>query len=194
MVNYRKFAQVVIILIVGGLSLVLAGGLWKGKGAKKSHDAPRTDPSHSEMKLTDIEFTEMEQGKRFWTLRASEATFRHDEQVTYLKSVHLTFHLENDEGEVILESRDGVLHAGTKNIELRNDVRAGLPRGYTISTNKADYDHQRRTVSSDDAIRVFGPAGEIDGKRWAYTISTKTASLVGVKAMLVGAKIRLDKK
>lgn len=193
MVDLRKFAQIVIILIVGGLSLVLAGGLLKGKSIKKSQEAPQSDSAQSEMKLTDIEFTEMEKGKQFWTLKASEAVYYHDRQVTHLKSVHLTFHLDNDEGQVILVSREGILHAGTKNIELRDDVRATLPRGYTLTTDSADYDHQRRTVSADCAIRVYGPAGDIDGKKWEYQIGSRTASLAGVRASLVLSKLKLGK-
>ncbi len=193
MLNIRKFAQIVILLIVGGLSLVLAGGLLKGKIVKKSQEAPQPESSQSEMKLTDIEFTEMEQGKQFWTLRASEAVYFHDRQMTKLKSVHLTFHLENDEGEVILESSEGVLYSGTKNIELRKDVRATLPRGYVLLTDSADYDHLRRMVSSESAIRVFGPGGEVDGSKWEYQIGSRTAHLAKVKASLIMSKLRLGK-
>ncbi|MFZ2447022.1 MAG: LPS export ABC transporter periplasmic protein LptC [Syntrophobacteraceae bacterium] len=194
MFNSRRIAQVVIILIVAGFSLLLAAGLWKGKERKGKQEAPQAPASHTEMKLTDIEFTEMEQGKRLWTLRASEASYFHDQQKTYLKSVHLTFYLENDEGEIHLESSDGVLHAGTKSIELRKDIRVNLPRGYVMTTDKADYDHQRRVVSSDHAIRLTGPGADIQGKRWEYRMTDSAASLVGVKASLVGAKLRLEKK
>ncbi len=193
MLDLRKFAQIIILLIVGGLVLVLAGGLLKGKSVKKSMEAPQPESAQSEMKLTDIEFTEMEKGKQFWTLRASEAIYFHDRQITKLKSVHLTFHLENDEGEVILESNEGVLHAGTKNIELRNNVRATLPRGYVLLTDSADYDHLRRKVSSESSIRVFGPGGEVNGNKWDYEIGSRTAFLAKVKASLIMSKLQIGK-
>jgi len=111
----RKIVQVLVVLIIGSLSLLLAAGVWKGKTQKKQ-EVPEAAPVDAEMKLTDMEFTEMQQGRKFWTLHASEAQYFQDQQKTLLKAVQVTFFIEKTGEEVCIESREGILYAGTKNI------------------------------------------------------------------------------
>ena len=125
--HFRRIVQVLVALVIVGLSIALAAGIWGGKPQKVKEDAPKeTGTPNPEMKLTDMEFTEMQQGKKFWTLCASEAKYFQDEQRTALKTVHLTFHMEKDQ-DIQVESKQGTMYAGTKDIELRDSVRATLP-------------------------------------------------------------------
>ncbi len=177
---------------MSGLSITLAAGIWKGKAARTVHETARAPVSDSEMKLTEMEFTEMEQGKRFWTLHASEATYLHDQQKTILNSVHLVFYLDDGE-QIQVESKKGILHAGTKKIELRDSVQVALPRGYVLTSDQADYDHQRKVITSDHPIHLSGPGVEMDGRTWSYRLGDQSGSVAGgVKASLVGARLNLD--
>lgn len=195
MLNARKIIQGLIIAVIVGLSVFLAAGVWKGKVQQNRKAEPTPVTSDAEMKLTDMEFTEMQQGKRFWTLHAEEAKYFQEQQKTSLKAVHLVFYLDDKGEEMQLDGKEGIFYAGTKNIELREEVRATLPRGYVVTTTKAVYDQQKRLISADEPIRLTGPGIEVEGNRWAYSISENTASLDGgVKASLVGAQIKLDKK
>jgi LPS export ABC transporter protein LptC len=193
MVHFRKIVQILIALIIVGLSLALAAGMWRGKSQKVKEVAPpETCAPDAEMKLTDMEFTETQQGKRFWTLCASEAKYFQEQQRTALKTVHLTFHLEKDQ-EIQVESKEGIMYAGTKNIELRDSVRAILPDGYVMTMDRAFYDHQKNLVSSDVPIHISGPGVELEGNTLEYKIPDHVATLSGgVKASLVGAEIKID--
>ena len=188
-----RIAQAFILLVIAGLSLVLVVGMWRGKAHKNQQQVAQTCPTDPEMKLTDMEFTEMQHGKRFWTLCASEAKYFQDEQKTFLQSVHLTFYLDKGGEEIQLYSKEGVLHAGTKNIELHGAVRAELPRGYVVTMDKALYDHQKRLVWSEVPVNISGPGLDLDGKNWEYKIPEQTALIGGgVHASLVTSKLKLD--
>jgi LPS export ABC transporter protein LptC len=193
MIHFRKTAQTLIVLIIVGLSLALAAGIWRGRSQKgKDAETQQTSATDGEMKLTDMEFTEMQQGKRFWTLRASEAKYFQDKQRTALKTVHLTFHLDKGQ-EILVDSKEGTMYAGTKNIELRDSVKATLPDGYVMTMEKAFYDHTKKLVSADVPIHVSGPGVELEGNTWEYKIPDHVALLSGgVKASLVGAEIKMD--
>ncbi|HIJ68533.1 MAG TPA: LPS export ABC transporter periplasmic protein LptC, partial [Deltaproteobacteria bacterium] len=130
MISKGKLAQFFVVTVIVALILVLAAGIWKGKSRQMQQDAQQTCPADAEMKLTDMEFTEMQEGKRFWTLCASEAKYFQDQQKTLLQKVSLTLYLEKTGEEIHMESREGVLHAGTKDIELRGDIHVALPREY----------------------------------------------------------------
>jgi len=192
-ISHKKIAQGFIILVIAGLSLVLIVGIWKGKGPGSSARDSEPNISDSEMKLTEIEFTEMEQGKRFWTLRAAEAVYRQDKQQTFLKSVHMTFYLDNDE-EVRLESREGTFSTATKNVQLIRDVRANLPRGYVVTTQRVRYNHNKRTVASDQGIHLTGPGADMTANAWEYRINDRQGTASGkVDVSLVLPELRLEK-
>ncbi|MEN6438364.1 MAG: LPS export ABC transporter periplasmic protein LptC [Syntrophobacter sp.] len=178
---------------MAGLSLVLIAGIWKGKGPGSNPRDSGPIISDSEMKLTEIEFTEMEQGKRLWTLHAAEATYYQDRQRTALKTVHMTFYLDNDE-EVHLESREGIFNTVSKNVQLREDVRAKLPRGYVVTTERVNYNHSLRTVSSDKRIHLTGPGAQIQGNTWEYKINDRMGTANGeITVSLVLPELRLEK-
>jgi LPS export ABC transporter protein LptC len=102
-----------------------------------------------------------------------------------LKSVHLTFFLE-DGGEAYLESKEGALHAGTKDIELWNEVRATFPRGYALQSDRAYYEHQKSLVMSEAPIQVTGPEFILTGQRWEYRIPERKGMVEGdVRARFV---------
>lgn len=194
MISKVKLAQYSIIVVIAALSLILIAGIWKGKSRTVQKEAQQDVPADAEMKLKDMEFTEMQQGRRFWTLWASEAKYFQDEQKTLLTAVRLTFYLEKSDEQIQLESREGVLHAGTKDIDLTGNIRVRLPREYVVTTETAHYTHSSRVVSSDTPVHVSGPGLELDGQRWNYRIADHIAKVDGnVTASLVPGDLRIDK-
>jgi LPS export ABC transporter protein LptC len=174
----RKYAKGAVLITVLGLSAVLIVGIWKGKTRKEERATPGEGTSGAEMMLTDMDYTEMEGGKRVWTLNASEAKYYQNEHKSILTNVHLTFLLKDGE-EINLKSREGVLFAGTKNIELWGAVHADLPRGYKISTERVFYEHKNRRVSSETPVHLSGPQVRLDGARWEYIIPEYRAVIEG---------------
>jgi len=174
------------MLLAGTILLgsVLVFGIWKGSRQSREAEPGPAAPSESQMTLAGIEFTEIEQGRKSWTLKASEARYFQEEQKTELKEVHLVFYL-NDGQELLLTSGEGILYAGTKDMELRGGVEATVPRGYQLSSENAFYRHQQQRIHSEAAIQVKGPALELEGTRWEYSIADRRAVIEGgVKATL----------
>ena len=194
MISKGKLAQFFVITIIVALSLILVAGIWKGKSRPVQQEAQQACPPDAEMKLTDMEFTEMQEGKRFWTLCASEAKYFQDQQQTLLQKVHLILYLEKTGEEILLDSREGVLHAGSKDIELRGDIHVALPREYVLTTETAHYNHSSRIVESDDPVHISGPGLELDGDTWKYGISDHVAKVDGkVTASMVVNNLRIEK-
>jgi len=193
-ISKGKLAQFFVITIIVALSLILVAGIWKGKSRPVQQVAQQARPPDAEMKLTDMEFTEMQEGKRFWTLCASEAKYFQDQQQTLLQKVHLILYLEKTGEEILLDSREGVLHAGSKDIELRGNIHVTLPRDYVLTTETAHYTHSSRIVESGDPVHISGPGLELDGDTWKYKIADHVAKVNGkVTASLVVDKLRVEK-
>jgi LPS export ABC transporter protein LptC len=174
----RKLAQGLTLAFALGLTLVLIFGVWKGRSQKELQTVQTTDKSDAEMRLSDMEFTELQEGKRLWTIKAAEAKYFQEQQRTLLAKVRITFFLQNGE-EIQLESQEGALYAGTKNIELWDSVHAVLPGGYQLSTERVYYDHQKRTIASEAAVQLAGPDVQLEGRVWEYRIPENKAVVEG---------------
>lgn len=177
-----KFSKKIAWFSVLGCVLLVAvlavRGTWKAKNQKERQTTALDEASDAEMKLTDMEYTEMERGRRAWTLKAEEAKYYQDDQKTALSRVRLQFFLQDGE-EIQLESSQGVLHAGSKDIELSGQVHAVFPNGYEMSSEKATYHHKQSLISSETSILVTGPDLSLKGRHWKYDIPARRASLEG---------------
>lgn len=179
MIGSKKLFQGLALTFALGLAIVLMVGVWKGRSLKEQQSAGQTAAkSEAEMTLKDMEYTELQAGKRLWTIWAAEAKYFQEEQKTVLSTVRIAFFLESGD-EIQLESREGSLYAKTRNIELWDAVHATLPRGYRLFADRAFYDHQQHTISSESSIRLEGPDVQLEGKRWVYGIAEHKAVLEG---------------
>lgn len=193
MISRAKLAQVFILLIIVTLSAILAAGIWRKKVRPADKEAKHAASTEEEMKLKDMKFTEMQEGKRYWTLHASEAKYFQDEQKTLLQHVHLIFYLDKD-GLLQLTSREGVLYAGTKNIDLKGDIRVELPHDYVATLQTAHYLHDEKIVESGDPVHLSGPGLSLDGNMWKYRINDHIAEVDGkITASVVLGDLRIAK-
>jgi LPS export ABC transporter protein LptC len=194
MISRGKLVQVFILLIIVSLCVVLAAGVWRKKTQPVGKPAKQTAPAEEAMKLKDMKFTEMQEGKRYWTLHATEAKYFQDEQKTLLLNVHLTFYLDKAGEELQLTSKEGVLFAGTKNIDLKGDIRVQLPHDYVATMQTAHYVQRKKLVESGDPVHLSGPGLTLDGNMWKYSVNDHTAEVDGkVTASLVLGELRIGK-
>lgn len=185
MTRSRKVLKAAILVSAAALAVMLLIGMWQGHWQKERQSVQPPDPGDAEMKLKEMEYTELQGGKRLWTLKAAEAKYFQGEQKTLLSAVKVTFFLDSGD-EILLESQKGVLYAGTKSIEMWDAVQANLPRGYRLLTEQAFYDHQKQVIFSHSPIYLNGPDVEAQGENWEYRILESRAVFEGgVKGTLV---------
>lgn len=176
--------------LILGVLLLLSGvfvwGLWQGGRHKKELVDHDVEPLEAEMKLRDMEYTEMREGRRRWTIKAEEVRYFQDENKTVLTVVHLVFFL-SDGREVHLTSRRGVLYAGSKDIDLWDSVKVEAPDGYRLRTERASYRDEGEVIFADAPVQVWGPDLELKGSKWKYLLSERRAFLEGrVEAVFKG--------
>ncbi|MGC8492519.1 MAG: LPS export ABC transporter periplasmic protein LptC [Syntrophobacteraceae bacterium] len=194
MISRGKLAQVFILLIIVTISVILAAGVWRKKVRPVPAKTKRAASTGEEMKLKDMKFTEMQEGKRYWTLNATEAKYFQDAQKTLLQNVHLIFYLGKAGGELQLTSDQGVLYAGTKNIDLQGNIQVKLPRDYVATMQSAHYSHGKKIVESNDPVHLSGPGLTLDGGTWKYKIDDHIAEVAGnVSASLILGELRVGK-
>ncbi len=184
----KKLVQSAILIVALGMSVMLVVGVWRGK-EQKHHEmiSSVADASTAQMKLTDMDYTEMRNGRRSWTLHAAEARYYQMAQKTALQTVRLVFFLKNGV-KIHLRSRRGILYAGSKDIELWGAVHAELPQGFQLFTERAVYRHKQKLILSQTPITITGPDLRVVGNHWKFLIPERQAFLGGN----VHATVKLD--
>ncbi len=169
-----------------GVGVVFSHAFLKTKKEKVADGAPSALAVDSDIRLTDMDYTEVQEGRPMWRIKAHEAKYYEGEQKTLLTQVNLTLFMERDQ-EVHLSSDYGLLHTGRKDIELWGRVTARVPQGYEVQADKVYYEHEAQKIRSESPVRLRGPQVDLQGNQWHYDLSTSAVFVEGeVRALVRG--------
>lgn len=176
-----------LLVVAVGVAAVFSHAVLKTKREKSAEGNSALASVDSDIRLTDMDYTEVQQGKPLWRIKAHEAKYYEGEQKTLLTQVDLTLFLEGDR-EVHLVSDHGLLHTGRKDIELWGRVTARAPEGYEVQTDKVYYEHNSQQIRSLSPVRFVGPQVDLQGRQWHYDLSTSIVYVEGgVRAQVRGS-------
>lgn len=169
-----------------GVGVVFSHAFLKTKKEKVADGASSAPAVDSDIRLTDMNYTEVQEGRPMWRIKAHEAKYYEGEQKTLLTHVDLTLFRERDQ-EVHLESDYGLLHTGRKDIELWGRVTARVPQGYEVQADKVYYEHEAQKIHSQSPVRLTGPQVDLQGNQWQYDLTTSMVFVEGeVRALVRG--------
>ena len=173
-----RLTRTLLVMVIALLMGVLGLGLYRAHQQKAERTTAQINSMQEAMRLTNMEYTEMKDGKRLWTLQSKDARYFRKDQRTLLSQVNLVLFLENGR-KIRLRSKKGILFAGTKDVELWGSVRASMPEGYLVTTERLRYTHKKGEVFSETPIVMKGPELKLEGRRWSYDIKAERGELEG---------------
>ncbi len=184
-----KVVPWLLVTAAVGVTAIFSYAFMKAHKEKTSAGIVPPTSVDSDIRLTDMDYTEIQEGKPMWRIKAHEAKYYEGEQKTLLSQVDLTLFMEN-EREVRLVSDHGLLHTGRKDIELWGRVTARVPQGYEVQTDKVYYEHEAQKIRSPSPVRLTGPQVDLQGNQWHYDLATSTVSVEGeVRAFVRGLSL-----
>lgn len=176
--QFKALLRIVLLAVAICLTAFLVYGVWRANERELGHSNSSGSIMEAAMQLSNMEYTEMENGRRLWTLRAEKAGYYQEKQKSVLSNVHMIFYLQ-DGREIRLTSDHGILFVTTKNIDLSGRVQATMPEGYTVRTEKVSYRHKQGSVSSQTPTYLKGPEVTLQGDRWEYRLAEEHGTLHG---------------
>lgn len=176
--------RISLLAVATFLTAFLIYGVWRANERESGRSRSSGSLMDAAMQLSNMEYTEMEKGRRVWTLKSEKASYYQQEQKSLLSNVRMIFYLQ-DGREIRLSSRKGALFVATKNIELWGSVEATMPEGYSIKTEKISYQHKKGLVSSRTPTYLQGPEVTLQGNQWDYRIADESGTLDGAVRAVV---------
>jgi len=164
---FDRFLEALRILALVSILLLLGAGGYH----LLSRPAPETSRSDSALsgedgvktKITGFSMTEKAGNDDRWTLNAQEVWVT--EATTDMDGVKMHFaHPQKKDTTFDVASKKASMDNRTKNITFSGDVWVKMPRPLTLHTEKLDWISAKRTITTDDAIRIETTSGVVNGK------------------------------
>jgi len=179
----KKFSIILLIIILLTVGTVVAVFI----GYRKVSNAPEMLLSSikdgANLSLGKIRQTATRDGKKEWSLEAGSAHYMENEKKAVLKDLFITYFLEDDR-EVYLNADQGILNTDTNDIEFSGNVVIRNEE-YRLTTEKLNYEHKRRFISTEDPVNISGDAAELSADSATYDLETNKIVLTGNVAAAV---------
>jgi len=113
-------------------------------------------------RLRGLTYTQVEMGKRKWTLAAEGVRYDEDSEVAYLEDVRVKFFTDKG-GWITLRGDTGSYHQKTKLIVLKGGVHGQSDEGMHLETELLTYSEEKEEVRTDALVTISGDRFSVTG-------------------------------
>jgi LPS export ABC transporter protein LptC len=124
-------------------------------------------------RLQGLTYTQVEDGRRKWTLAAQGVRWDTEAEVAYLDQVRVRFFLKDD-GWITLTGDTGSYDRKRNLVTLRGSVRGKSHEGMTLETELLTYSEEREVVETDSLVTISGERFHVTGKGMVVKVPQET--------------------
>ena len=128
-------------------------------------------PEGIDVSLEEIDYTHIEGGIARWRLVAHEVTRQADTQIMLVKNPLLEFYSDQGVPDGQLQALSGKVSDDYQQVDLQGDVVLKRNDGYTLYTERLEYDHRKQLARSDAPVRLVSKKMTMNGTGMSYLVS-----------------------
>lgn len=142
------------------------------------NDSVQETSDNASVQLHDVSYSTTDRNNvTQWDLKAQSARYFKDKKKVMLEN--LSVNLYQKDGEVYrLKGSRGCFYTDSRDIELDGGAEAFLPDGTTIKTDKVDYDHDRKIITTDDEILIQRNSFSMKGRGMVVDLNTEKMKIL----------------
>lgn len=159
MPKLRRLLALLIVLAVVALSVTV----WQKVRQQSPEELLAALPKQIDLALDQLHYTQNENGQRSWTLDADKAEYQREQSQAVLSKVRMQFYHAGEAGDIQLTAEHGLLQQKTGQVEVWGQVVVKTERGEQLFTERLQYDHQQRQLTSAEPIRMLAKQMELTG-------------------------------
>jgi LPS export ABC transporter protein LptC len=152
------FTGILFFVVILELTILAPKGLNNSQtqGLEKKNDITGADNTQQIMRGVHVVETKKE--KREWELWASQAIGLRDSGDMKLETVRAEFFTDQGESFVVT-GKTGEVDSQSKNVKIQGEVVTKSSNGYAFQSDYVFYESNKKSLSTDAAVRVDGPRG-----------------------------------
>ena len=134
-------------------------------------------PEGIDVSLQDIDYTHIEEGRARWRLVARQVERQAKTSILAVSSPEMIFYDEQGEVTGSLQAAAGEVSEDYRKVRLNGQVVLRNPSGYTLSTDRLNYDHDTQVVATDSLVRLESSGLYLEGQGLIFHVQTKMLEL-----------------
>lgn len=175
--SYLKPRNFLLVLALV-LALVLFAVIAKRYSPEQQLEAiVRALPKGVDVALENIDYTHIEDGKSRWRLVSNQVERRADSGILGLDEPELSFFDEQGDLTGTVSALQGEISSDYQLVNLSGDVFVQHVGGYTLQTERLNYDHATQKMTTDAHVRMAADGMRLEGKGMVFYLKEKRMQL-----------------
>jgi len=176
-----KILLLVSLLALGALS---AGLFFKGKQLRVQPErALSLLPTNVDMHLSGVNYMEVKEGRKEWTLKADSLRYSRTNQLLQFDKVEIAL-LQADQGNILVSGERAKYDRKAKIVRLVGRVFVHNLRGYRLTANELIYKVDTKKVLVPGRFKIIGPKLILNGRGLSLDLDSRRLQ-IGQKARLL---------
>jgi LPS export ABC transporter protein LptC len=134
-------------------------------------------PKGIDVALEDIDYSHVEEGRARWRLVARQVERSGDSGRILVARPQLSFFSADGETVAAVSANRGDVSSDYKQVSMLGDVVLTQPDGYTLKTDRLDYDHVSRTAVSEGHVLIEKEGVRLEGEGLKVDLEQKRFQL-----------------
>jgi LPS export ABC transporter protein LptC len=130
-------------------------------------------PEGIDVSLEEIDYTHIEGGVARWRLVAHEVTRQADTQIMLVKNPLLEFFNDQGTPDGELQASTGKISDDYQQVDLKGDVVLKRADGYTLYTDRLEYDHKKQVAKTNAPVRLVSDKMTMNGTGMTYRVAKR---------------------
>jgi len=164
------------ILVVAGILVVVVVRNFRGDGPV---EVVEQLPKNVDLSLRQVHFSETRDGVRKWTMVADSADFSAGVGMTHVEKIAMTFFDGVGKETVTLTADSGEVQTESGGVTLLGNVVVKSVRGYTIRTERLDYDKTADLIRSTSPVHIASGWMKLSGHSLRLRVQDQRLALGG---------------
>lgn len=131
----------------------------------------------ADLSLKDIDYSHISDGRKQWTLTASQAEYVQEKDVYSLKDVKVTY-FRADGSTVSLRGNEGSFNRKEGWVKVSGKARITADGGYVMASETFTYRLEEQLLTTPDRVDFSGPGFKISGRGLKVEMKTVKATLM----------------
>ena len=175
--SYFKPRNLLLVLALGLALILLVVIVLRFRPESQMQALVKALPEGVDVSLQDIDYTHIEEGRARWHLVAQQAERNSASGVLGLINPELKFFDDQGEPKGALSAGKGDVSDDYQQVRLRDDVVLQNTAGYTLYTDRLDYDHTTQTATTDAHVLLLADGVHLEGTGLVFYLKQQRLKL-----------------
>lgn len=175
--SYFRPRNLLLVLALALAAILIAVIALRYRPENNLRSIAKALPEGVDVALQDIDYTHIEEGRARWRLVARQVERRAKTSNLVVSSPRVSFFDEQGQVTESVQAASGEISDDYRKIILSDEVVLKNSSGYSLFTDRLNYDHETRTATTDSLVRLESSRFQLEGRGLVFHLQSKRLEL-----------------